>query len=123
MQVFSSGIHNDVGRVSDISSWREIKLQQSNYSDNSLFALFRFIDFTFIVQVVLSLFAILFTYDAINGGPEGDGTFKELGPFAKTGSDELRTLSLGICDAHFGDRQNGGSDFRIADSNPLTRTR
>ena len=36
---------------------------------------FRFIDLTFIVQVVLSLFAILFTYDAINGERES-GTLK-----------------------------------------------
>ena len=43
--------------------------------DDSLFALFRFIDFTFIVQVVLSLFGILFTYNAINGEWEA-GTLK-----------------------------------------------
>lgn len=75
MQVFASGVNNDVGRLSDISTWSEVKLRQSNYSDNTLFALFRFIDFTFIVQVVLSLFAILFTYDAINGERES-GTLK-----------------------------------------------
>ena len=34
-----------------------------------------FIDFTFIFQVVLSLFAILFTYDAINGERES-GTLR-----------------------------------------------
>lgn len=75
MQVFASGVNNDVGRLSNISTWTEVKLQQSTYSDNSLFALFRFIDFTFIVQIVLSLFAILFTYDAINGERES-GTLK-----------------------------------------------
>lgn len=75
MQIFASGVNNDVGRFSNISSWNEIKLRQSSYSDNPLFAFFRFIDFTFIVQVVLSLFAILFTYDAINGERE-KGTLK-----------------------------------------------
>ena len=75
MQVFVSGVNNDIGRLSDVSTWNEIKLKQSSYSDDPLFALFRFIDFTFIVQVVLSLFAILFTYDAINGERES-GTLK-----------------------------------------------
>lgn len=75
MQIFASGVNNDVGRFSNISSWSEVKLRQSAYADNPLFALFRFIDFTFIVQVVLSLFAILFTYDAINGERE-NGTLK-----------------------------------------------
>lgn len=75
MQVFVSGVNNDIGRLSDVSTWNEIKLEQSSYSEDPLFALFRFIDFTFIVQVVLSLFAILFTYDAINGERES-GTLK-----------------------------------------------
>ena len=75
MQVFVSGVDYDIGRLSQISTWTEIKLQNSSYSDDSLFAVFRFVDFTFIVQVVLSLFAILFTYDAINGERES-GTLK-----------------------------------------------
>jgi ABC-type transport system involved in multi-copper enzyme maturation permease subunit len=75
MQVFVSGVDYDVGRLSQISTWTEVKLQNSAYSDDSLFAVFRFVDFTFIVQVVLSLFAILFTYDAINGERES-GTLK-----------------------------------------------
>lgn len=75
MQIFASGVNNDIGRYSNITSWNEVKLRQSAYADNPLFAFFRFIDFTFIVQVVLSLFAILFTYDAINGERE-NGTLK-----------------------------------------------
>jgi len=75
MQVFVSGVDYDVGRLSDISTWTEVKLKNSSYSDDSLFAIFRFVDFTFIVQIVLSLFAILFTYDAINGERES-GTLK-----------------------------------------------
>lgn len=75
MQVFVSGLHFDVGRVSRISGFQDVKLTRSPYSDETLFALFRFIDLTFIVQVVLSLFAILFTYDAINGERE-NGTLK-----------------------------------------------
>lgn len=75
MMVFVAGVDYDVGRLSDISTWTEVKLQNSAYSDDSLFAIFRFVDFAFIVQVVLSLFAILFTYDAINGERES-GTLK-----------------------------------------------
>lgn len=75
MQIFVSGVNNDIGRSSQINTWFEPKLEQSNYASDTLFAVFRFIDLTFIVQVVLSLFAILFTYDAINGERES-GTLK-----------------------------------------------
>ncbi len=75
MQVFVSGVNNDIGRTAEVDTWTEPKLENSNYSDDTLFAVFRFIDLTFIVQVVLSLFAILFTYDAINGERES-GTLK-----------------------------------------------
>lgn len=75
MQIFVSGLHFDVGRLSGISNFNDVKLTRSPYSDETLFAIFRFIDFAFIVQVILSLFAILFTYDAINGERE-NGTLK-----------------------------------------------
>ena len=75
MQIFVSGVNNDIGRSAEISTWVEPKLEGSNYADDTLFAVFRFIDLTFIVQVVLSLFAILFTYNGINGERES-GTLK-----------------------------------------------
>lgn len=75
MTIFVSGVNNDIGRSAEISTWFEPKLERSNYADDTLFAVFRFIDLTFIVQVVLSLFAILFTYDSINGERES-GTLK-----------------------------------------------
>ena len=71
MMVFSGGVHNDVGRLSAVDRFSGIKLTNSPYSDDPIFAIFRSIDFTFIVTVVLSLFAILFTYDAVNGEREG----------------------------------------------------
>ena len=70
MQVFISGVNNDVGRFSNVRSTESIKLTNSVYTDDPIFAVFRFLDFSFIVQIVLSLFAILFTYDAINGERE-----------------------------------------------------
>lgn len=75
LMIFASGVNYDVGRLSNISTWTEVKLEQSTYMNDTIFAIFRFIDFAFIVQVVLSLFAILFTYDAINGERES-GTLK-----------------------------------------------
>ncbi len=71
MMVFSGGVHNDVGRLSAIDRFSGIKLTNSPYADDPIFAIFRSIDLAFIVTVVLSLFAILFTYDAINGEREG----------------------------------------------------
>lgn len=77
LQIFSSGVHNDVGRLASISAWEPVRLTASPYSDDPIFALFRFIDFTFIIQAVLTLFAILFTYDAVNGERES-GTLQLL---------------------------------------------
>lgn len=70
MQIFVAGVNNDIGRWSGVSQFDPVKLRHSAYSDDTIFAIFRFIDFSFIVQVVLSLFAFLFTYDAINGERE-----------------------------------------------------
>ncbi len=86
MQIFVSGVNNDIGRYSIIRSSQSVKLQNSNYSDDPIFAVFRYIDLTFIFQVVLSLFAILFTFDAINGEREGGTlqlTFANAVPRAK----------------------------------------
>ncbi|KAA3614086.1 MAG: DUF3526 domain-containing protein [Calditrichaeota bacterium] len=75
MQIFVSGVSNDIGRFSNISEYDPVKLRKSMYSDDPVFAVFRSIDLVFIIQVVLSLLAILFTYDSINGERE-DGTLK-----------------------------------------------
>lgn len=75
MQIFATGISNDIGRFSPVNRWTPIKLSHSVYNDDPIFAVFRYIDFTFIVTIVLSLFAILFTYDSINGERE-NGTLK-----------------------------------------------
>jgi ABC-type transport system involved in multi-copper enzyme maturation permease subunit len=70
MQIFAAGVDNDIGRYSAISTWEPVKLVHSAYSDDPIFALFRFMDFAFIVSVVLTLFAIVFTYDAVSGERE-----------------------------------------------------
>ena len=70
LQVFVAGVNNDVGRTSAVDPTEQIKLTNSTYNDEPIYATFRFIDFTFIVLVIFSLFAILFTYDSINGERE-----------------------------------------------------
>ena len=70
MQIFASGISNDIGRVSMVDQLNSIKLKSSNYSNDPLFAVFRMIDFVFIVQIVFSLLAVLFTYNTVNGERE-----------------------------------------------------
>ena len=75
MEIFVAGINNDIGRQCPINPNISIKLYGSRYSDQLLFSIFRSMDFMFIVQIVLSLFAILFTYDSICGEREA-GTLK-----------------------------------------------
>lgn len=75
MRAFVSGLSSDIGRWSNIMQDESVKLRHSAYSDDPLFALFRMVDFSVIVCVVLSLFALLFTYDAVSGERES-GTLK-----------------------------------------------
>jgi len=70
LEIFAAGVNNDIGKVSAINVSDPVKLKGSVYSDETIYALFRMIDFSFIVQIILSLFAVLFTYDAINGEKE-----------------------------------------------------
>ncbi len=70
-----SGIEEDVGRVASVNVAYEPNLVDSKYGSNPVFAVFGSLDLMFIVKIVLSLFAILFTYDAIVGEKE-KGTLK-----------------------------------------------
>jgi ABC-type transport system involved in multi-copper enzyme maturation permease subunit len=75
LAVFVSGLSSDIGRWSEISQQHAVKLRHSPFSDDPIYAVFRMVDFAFIVQIVLSLLAILFTYDAVSGERES-GTLK-----------------------------------------------
>jgi ABC-type transport system involved in multi-copper enzyme maturation permease subunit len=70
-----SGIWEAVGRVAQVNIVYDPSMIESKYSSNPIFAVFGPLDLTFIVKIVLSLFAILFTYDAIVGEKER-GTLK-----------------------------------------------
>ena len=65
-----SGVSNDIGRNMEVETRGELNSENSRFSEDPLFAVFRFLDLEFIFTVVLSLFAILFGYDAVNGEKE-----------------------------------------------------
>ena len=69
------GVSNDIGRTAGISGRYTPTARDSIYSEQSFFAVFRFLDLEFVFQIILSLFAILFAYDAVNGEKE-NGTLK-----------------------------------------------
>ncbi len=71
----ASGIGEAVGRVASVNIAYDPNLVDSKYESNPVFSVFGALDLTFIVKIVLSLFAILFTYDAIVGEKE-KGTLK-----------------------------------------------
>ena len=64
------GVSNDIGRTIEVRGSGELNGEDSRYGDDPIYAVFRFLDLNFIFQIVLSLFAILFAYDAINGEKE-----------------------------------------------------
>jgi ABC-type transport system involved in multi-copper enzyme maturation permease subunit len=70
-----SGVQEAVGRVATVNIAFDPSLSDSKYSSSPIFAVFGALDLSFIVKIVLSLFAILFTYDAIVGEKER-GTLK-----------------------------------------------
>ena len=62
-----SGIWEAVGRVATVNIAYDPSMIESKYNSNPIFAVFGSLDLTFIVKIVLSLFAILLKYDAIVG--------------------------------------------------------
>ena len=69
------GIQNVKGRQARINTTSDPELTESKYSTTPLLFVFEEIDLLFIVKIILSLFAILFTYNAIVGEKE-QGTLK-----------------------------------------------
>jgi ABC-type transport system involved in multi-copper enzyme maturation permease subunit len=70
-----TGVSNDIGRTIEVRGRGELAADGSRFNEDPIFAVFRFLDLDFIFQIVLSLFAILFAYDAICGEKER-GTLK-----------------------------------------------
>lgn len=69
------GVQDAVGRTATVNIAYDPTLVDSKYDSNPVFAIFGPLDLALIVKIVLSLFAILFTFDAISGEKER-GTLK-----------------------------------------------
>lgn len=70
-----NGISNDIGRNIAMNGRGELRADNTRFNDEPIFAIFRFMDLEFIFGIVLSLFAIIFAYDTING-EKVSGTLK-----------------------------------------------
>ena len=70
-----TGIQDAVGRQATVNIAYDPSLIDSKYNSNPVLAIFGELDLTLIVKIVLSLLAILFTFDAIVGEKE-QGTLK-----------------------------------------------
>jgi len=75
VSVVAEGLEGVLGRTAKINNNSPVKLEESKYSDNPILAIFGSFDLMFVVRAILSLFAILFSYDAISGERER-GTLK-----------------------------------------------
>jgi len=75
LSTIAIGIQDAVGRNATVNVAYDPKLTDSKYDSNPVFAIFGELDLTLIVKIVLSLIAILFTFDAIVGEKER-GTLK-----------------------------------------------
>jgi ABC-type transport system involved in multi-copper enzyme maturation permease subunit len=65
------GVSNDIGRTTGVNGRNTpTTSRDSIYSEQPVFAVFRFLDLEFVFQIILSLFAILFAFDAVNGEKE-----------------------------------------------------
>ncbi len=62
-----SGLEGNIGRNATVNSRSEPALTNAKFDTNPIFAIFGTLDLLFIVKIVLSLAAILFSYDMISG--------------------------------------------------------
>jgi len=64
------GVGDASGRVSGVNNRMENRPAESKYESNLFLAIFSAFDLLFVVKMVLSLFAMLFAYDAVSGEKE-----------------------------------------------------
>jgi hypothetical protein len=65
-----AGVAHDIGRTVTVEGRGELTAHDSHYGDEPMLAVFRQFDLEFLFTVVLSLFAILFSFDAVSGEKE-----------------------------------------------------
>ena len=70
LSIFDIGIAGAVGRKGTISQWNFSRASESKYKQDPVLMLFGELDLTFVCGVILSLFAILFSYGAVSGEKE-----------------------------------------------------
>jgi ABC-type transport system involved in multi-copper enzyme maturation permease subunit len=75
LSIFDHGIDNSLGRTSQLSLSLDANPDESRNLLSPILAIFGEVDLTFVVKIILSLFVILLTYDAISGEKER-GTLK-----------------------------------------------
>lgn len=74
---FIKGVHGNIGRRAVVSRYGSGNLLRSPYADHPIYALFGTLDLSIVVQLVLTLFALLLTYDSVTRERER-GTLKLL---------------------------------------------
>ncbi len=77
LAVFFSGNVVPLANTYFVFSSYVVPSLRSSFWKNSLFELFSLVDLTFVISVVMSLVAVLFSYDSINGERER-GTLKQI---------------------------------------------
>ncbi len=77
LTVFATGVFGTMGQVAKVTNRDVPVIEKGHLANNPAFILLGNWDFNFIVKVVLSLFALLFAYDAVSGEKES-GTLKLL---------------------------------------------
>jgi ABC-type transport system involved in multi-copper enzyme maturation permease subunit len=75
LSIIDSGIDNSLGRLAKVNTGVDTVLDESRNLVAPILALFGEVDLTFVVKIILSLFVILMTFDAISGEKER-GTLK-----------------------------------------------
>ena len=75
MSIFVKGVDSTIGKAATVHEGANIVLRDSRYGLNPIFAVFGELDLAFIVKMILSLFALFFSYNAISGEREM-GTLK-----------------------------------------------
>jgi ABC-type transport system involved in multi-copper enzyme maturation permease subunit len=68
--ILVSGVEGDSARRGNANVYFPPQFSVSKFNSTPILAVFGLLDLSFIVKVILSLFAILFTYDAISGEKE-----------------------------------------------------
>lgn len=75
ISVLVSGVEGDAARRANVTNYTPPGYDISRFNSTPILAVFGLLDLSFIVKMILSLFAILFTYDAVCGEREM-GTLK-----------------------------------------------